>query len=381
METPFVFGRIATEKNFTNRTIEIERLVNNFNSFVNTILISPRRWGKSSLVAKASKIAMKNDETLRFCFIDLYNIRSEEDFYQTLAKEVLKNSSSKMEEISDNVKKFLGQFLPRISFSPGSDFDFSLGLNWKEIKMEPDEIINLPEKIAHEKNLRFVICIDEFQNISEFEEPLAFQKKMRSLWQVHQKTSYCLYGSKRHMLLDVFTSSSMPFYKFGDVVFLEKIDSTDWLEFIKTRFEETGKTIDDESINLITSLTDCHPYYVQQLAQQTWFRTKRKCSKELVFDAFENLVMQLSLLFQTLTDELSKTQINFLKAILKNAIQLSSKSTIKEYQLGSSANVLKIKNALIKKEIIDIQIGEISFMDPLYKYWLKKYYFKIYDRE
>lgn len=110
METPFVFGRIATEKNFTNRTIEIERLLNNFNSFVNTILISPRRWGKSSLVTKVSKIAMKNDVTLRFCFIDLYNIRSEEDFYQTLAKEVLKNSSTKMEEISDSAKNFLGSF-------------------------------------------------------------------------------------------------------------------------------------------------------------------------------------------------------------------------------------------------------------------------------
>lgn len=116
---------------------------------------------------------------------------------------------------------------------------------------------------------------------------------------------------------------------------------------------------------------------MQQLAQQTWFRTTKLCSNELVFDAFENLVMQLSLLFQTLTDELSKTQLNFLNAILNNASQLSSKSTINEFKLGSSANVLKIRNALIKREVIDIQLGDISFMDPLYKYWIKKYYFKV----
>lgn len=377
METPFVFGRIATNKNFTNRTIELERLVKNFNSFVNTILISPRRWGKSSLVNKASEMASVNDDKLRFCFIDLYNIRSEEDFYQELAKEVLKNSSSKMDEMFDDVKKFMGQLLPRVSFSPGSESDFTIGLNWKEIKMEPDEIINLPEKIAQEKNLRFVICIDEFQNISEFENPLAFQKKMRSLWQLHQKTSYCLYGSKRHMLLEVFTSSSMPFYKFGDIIFLEKISSANWVSFIKTRFEETDKSIDDDSVNFMTLLTDCHPYYMQQLAQQTWFRTDKQCCRDLVFDAFENLVLQLSLLFQTLTDELSKTQVNFLKAILNNATQLSSKSTILQFNLGSSANVLKIRNTLIKREIIDSQKGKIEFVDPLFKYWLKKYYFQI----
>ena len=79
METPFIFGKIATEKNFTDREMETANLVQNFTSLINTIIISPRRWGKSSLVNKAAKLAMEKDNNLRICHIDLFNVRNEED--------------------------------------------------------------------------------------------------------------------------------------------------------------------------------------------------------------------------------------------------------------------------------------------------------------
>jgi hypothetical protein len=377
MDTPFVFGKIASDKNFTDREKETTRLVSNFSALINTILISPRRWGKSSLVAKAAGIAAKKDKNLRFCLIDLYNVRSEEQFYQLLAQEVLRASSSKMAELMEYAKKFMGKFIPKITFSPEPNSEFKLGIDWQEVKKHPDDILNLAENIAKEKKLKFIICMDEFQNISDFENPLALQKKLRSHWQKHQSTSYCLYGSKRHMLMDVFTSSSMPFYKFGDIIFLQKIDEKELVHFIKNRFAETGKKIDEESAHLITSYAECHPYYVQQIAQQAWLRANKTCNEEIVNDSHENLVMQLSLLFQTLTDELSNTQINFINAVLNDALQLSSKKTINEFNLGTSANVLRIKQALINKEIIDIQGDKIIFLDPIYKYWLKKCYFKI----
>ena len=173
---------------------------------------------------KSAELAAKKDKSLRFCFIDLYNVRTEEEFYALLAKEVLRVSSSKLEELIANAKKFMGQFIPRISLSPESTNDISIGLDWKEVKEHPDDILNLCEKIAHEKKIKIIICIDEFQNISGFQNQLSIQKKLRSNWQKHQNVAYCLYGSKRHLLMDVFTSPSMPFYKFGDIVFLEKID-------------------------------------------------------------------------------------------------------------------------------------------------------------
>jgi hypothetical protein len=167
----------------------------------------------------------------------------------------------------------------------------------------------------------------------------------------------------------------MPFYKFGDIIFLEKISQNDWIHFIQKRFADTGKKIDEDCATIIPELTDRHSYYVQQLAQQSWLRTERICTPEIVKEAFNDLVLQLSMLFQNLTDGLSRTQLGFLRALTQNIDQLSSQRTIQEYKLGSSANVVKIKKMLIDKEIIDIQGNKIDFLDPLYKYWLKEYFF------
>ncbi len=377
METPFVFGRMTRNIDFTDRAEETARLITNFNSRINSILISPRRWGKSSLVAKASEMAMANNPMLRVCFIDLYNVRSEEEFYQLLAQEVIRSTSTKFEEMMDSTKKFLGQLFPKLSFSPEPNNEFSLGFDWNEVKKNPNDILKLAENIALEKNMQIVICIDEFQNISEFENPLAFQKKLRSHWQQHQKTTYCLYGSKRHMLLDVFTSSSMPFYKFGDIMFLQKIKEEDWVTFLTKRFLDTKKKISDKNALLITQLAKSHSYYVQQLAQQAWLRTKTTCNEVIVLQSFENLTLQMSLLFQTLTDELSKYQINFLKALVSNETKFSSKEIMDKYRLGSSSNIQKIKKALENKEIIDCMGDQIEMLDPIYEHWLKKYYFKV----
>ncbi len=191
METPFTFGKIAVKSNFTDREEEAVRLVTNFSSKINTILISPRRWGKSPLVSKAAQLASKKDSRLRFVFIDLYNVRSEEEFYQLLAKNILLASSTKLEELRDKAGKFLGKLIPKLSFSPDPNSEFNISFDWDEVKKDTDDILNLPENLTNEKNIRFVVCIDEFQNIASFGDSLAIQKKLRSNWQKHQNTSYC----------------------------------------------------------------------------------------------------------------------------------------------------------------------------------------------
>ncbi len=377
METPFVYGRLAVANNFTNRKSEIKQLTDNFSMLVNTILISPRRWGKSSLVEKAASEAAKKDKNLRFCIVDTYNVRTEEQFYKQLATEVLKASSSRLEIIAETAKTFMGKFIPRLSFSPDNQQELSLSLDWKEVKKQPDDILNMAEKIAAKNNWKFIICIDEFQNIATFNHQLAFQKKLRSNWQKHQHVAYCLYGSKRHMLMEVFSKTSMPFYKFGDLMFIEKIKKEDWIKFITKRFKDTKKEISKEDAGYLAEMADCHPYYVQQLAQQSWLRTKQQCNKTIINDALEGLVNQLSLLFQTRTEDLTTLQINFLKALLEGVNQFSSKETLEEYDLGTSGNVVKLKRTLINKEIIDFRNNEVYLLDPMYKNWLETRYFKL----
>ncbi len=367
---PFTYGRIASADDFTNRTAELEQLKRNFTAGINTILISPRRWGKSSLVKKASMEVTSQYPDIKVCRLDIFNVRSEEEFYLTLANAVINATSSGWEEVLKSAKEFLSRLVPRIELSPDMQSSVSFGVNLEELKKEPDEILNLAENIAIKKNLRIIVCVDEFQSISRFPHSEDFQKKLRSVWQHHQSVSYCLYGSKRHMLLDIFTNYSMPFYKFGDLMFLQKIDNSHWIPFIKHRFNDTGKEISDEDALLITELTDCHSYYVQQLSQQVWFRTDKICSEEIVKTAHQALVDQLSMLFADITDRLNTLELNLIKAIIAGEKQLSSKETMQKYNLGTSAGVVRQKKVLFEKEIIDEINGEIVFIDPLYQYWL-----------
>jgi len=375
MDTPFIYGKLAVGENFTDRADEKMRLVQNFLSGTNTILISPRRWGKSSLVLKAASELQDSKQNILIVFIDLFNIRNEEDFYKALAENVIRVSSSRMEEVVSTVKQFMKQWVPRISFSPGSQQEFSLGLNWHELKKQPDEILNLADNIAQSKKSKLVICIDEFQNIAFFEDPLAFQKKLRSHWQKHQSVSYCLYGSKRLMLMDVFTSPSMPFFKFGDLLFLSRIAINFWILFITERFRSTGKEISDSQAEKIAAMAEGHPYYVQQLAQLVWLRTGKEVTSKTVDEAMDGLVLQMSLLFQGITENLTTPQVNFLRMLIDGETRHTTKANIDKYQLGSSANVIRIKKSLIEKEIIDVQPSGLIILNPVYSTWLRNYYF------
>ncbi|MFP4471530.1 MAG: AAA family ATPase [Bacteroidales bacterium] len=376
MDAPFIYGKLAKGLKFTNRQKELDELLNNLKYGTNTILLSPRRWGKSSLVEKAALEIEKLDSDIRIVKIDLFNIRSESAFYKEITEKVLAATTGKISEIGDAIREFFRKLIPKVSFLPGADLEFSISIDSQEAKKEPDEILDLAENIAKSKNLKIRICIDEFQNIGYFDDPLAFQKKLRAHWQKHENVSYILYGSKRHMLLEVFASPSMPFYNFGSMMFLEKISQKDWTDFIVKQFHESGKSITADLAADIAGKAECHSYYVQQLAQLCWLRTKKEATKEIIEESFHALIMQLSLLFQNITDTLSTTQVNFLHAVLNREEQLSSKTVISAYHLGTSANVSRIKKALIDREIIDQQKGEIEMLDPVYKAWLTQIYFK-----
>jgi Predicted ATPase (AAA+ superfamily) len=373
---PFMFGKSSDFINFTDREEESQRLEMNFKSLINTMIISPRRWGKTSLVENVAEKIRNEHKDIKVCKIDIFSVRSEAEFYEHFAKKILKSTSSRWEEMAENAKTFLSHLLPKINFSPDSQAEISFGVGWETLQKSPDEILNLPETIAKAKDISVIVCIDEFQSIGDFSESLAFQRKLRSHWQHHHNVAYCLYGSKRSMLLDIFSNSSMPFYKFGDIMFLQKINNQKWGKFIKKRFDDTNKKISIEQAEYLARLVDNHSYYVQQLAQQAWLRTKTSCSKEKIDEALQSIKNQLSLLFVGQITTLTSTQINFLKAVIDGETAFSSQENLKKYRLGSSANLKKIKTALVFREIIDITSQNVDILDPIFKLWLKEDFFK-----
>ena len=377
MEAPFIFGRIATDDNFTDREQETAHLVNNFESLINTIIISPRRWGKSSLVNKAAKTALAEDKKLRVCTVDLFNVKTEEQFYTAFARSIIQGTANKWEEAVENAKKFFSHLVPKISIGTDPMNEVSIDFDWSEVKKNPDEVIDLPEQIAKAKGIKVVVCVDEFQNIAEFDDPLFFQRKLRAHWQRHQQVSYCLYGSKRHMMMEVFADSSMPFYKFGDLFFLNKIDTEHLVSFISERFKSTGKEITEEACRKIVSLTDNHPYYTQQLSQLSWLRTSDMCNESIVATAHESLVEQLSLLFTNMMETFSFQQTCYLHAVIAGERSITNAETMYKYHISSATSASRSLKTLVNKDILDNTAGKITFHDPIFEYWLRNVYYKI----
>lgn len=368
---PFIFGVATSGDNFTDREKETARLLSNFQHGVNTVLISPRRWGKTSLVQKVCRLTQS--DKLKIVYLDIFSCRSDGDFYNAFAAAVLKQTSSKWDEWVENAKLFLSRISPRISLGPDPMSDFSISLELNPKSDDIDEILQLPEKIAQKKGINIVVCIDEFQQIAEFKDSKTFQKRLRSVWQLQKSVSYCLFGSKMHLMNELFEKKSLPFYKFGDAVYLPKISTSDWIEYICGRFEATGKHISKELAEKICRTVDNHSSYVQQLAWLVWIQTKEVATDQNFEDAFQDIVDQNTPLFEKQTESLTTYQMNFLRAIVNGVHkEFTTQEVLQKYQLGSSANVSTVKRALIKKELIETEKQQVIIPDPVMRIWLKR---------
>jgi AAA+ ATPase superfamily predicted ATPase len=368
---PFIFGVATSGDNFTDREKETARLLSNFQHGVNTVLISPRRWGKTSLVQKVCRLTQS--DKLKIVYLDIFSCRSDGDFYNAFAAAVLKQTSSKWDEWVENAKLFLSRISPRISLGPDPMSDFSISLELNPKSDDIDEILQLPEKIAQKKGINIVVCIDEFQQIAEFKDSKMFQKRLRSVWQLQKSVSYCLFGSKMHLMNELFEKRNLPFYKFGDAVYLPKISTSDWVEYICGRFEATGKHISKELAEKICRTVDNHSSYVQQLAWLIWIQTKEVATDQNFEDAFQDIVDQNTPLFEKQTESLTTYQMNFLRAIVNGVHkEFTTQEVLQKYQLGSSANVSTVKRALIKKELIETEKQQVIIPDPVMRIWLKR---------
>lgn len=371
-EAPFVFGVRVEGNTFTDRKEETNRLKMNFLYGVNTILISPRRMGKTSLVEKVCSLV--ESDTLKIAKIDAFGCRSENDFINAFATAVVRATSSKWEEWMENARTFLSRFIPKISIGQDPLTDFSIALEYNRANTVTEDILQLPETIAKQKGIKIVICIDEFQQIADFPDSITFQKKLRSVWQLQRNVSYCLYGSKKHMMEKMFQSQSHPFYRFGDLFYLDKISETDWVEYICDRFRVTGKEISRELASEICTVTDRYSSYVQQLAWLVWLRTDKHATKEDVEFGIDRMLDACEPLFIQQTESLSAYQMNFLRALANGVHTGFTRSEILDtYQLGTAANISRLKKALTEKDLIMMTAPKkLEISDPILALWLKR---------
>ncbi|MBW4725516.1 AAA family ATPase [Prevotella nigrescens] len=369
----FVYGVAVSDYNFIGRERETKRLLDNFKGGINVILMSPRRLGKTSLVKHVCN--KLDDKDIITVYLDIFGCKSEYDFYNKLATEVLKQTASKHELWFEEAKEFLYRLTPKISFSPEPNSDFSISLGITPKTHTPEEVLQMAETIAIKRKKRIVICIDEFQQIGEMANSKQIQARLRTVWQHQKHVSYCLFGSKHHLMSTIFLHRSMPFFQFGDTISLNKIATEDWVEYIVSHFADGKRTISHALAEEICKFTENYSAYVQQLA---WLVFTLKEEGETVTEddvrqAKNDLLATNDILFMQMIEPLSEFQLNFLRAIalgIKKDFGLSE--VREEYNLGSYSNITRLKTALLERDLIEKQNTGLVITDPIFAKWLKR---------
>lgn len=371
MGKAFVYGMSVGGDNFTDRIEETKRIKLDFENGINVILISPRRMGKTSLIKKV--ISEMDSPEIKVVYMDIYDCRSEYDFYNRFAETMMKSTGNQLEQVMENIKRFLVRVSPKLSFSPEPNSEFSVSLGITPRDYSPEEILDLPERIAKEQGIRIVVCIDEFQQIGEFSDSLTVQKRLRGVWQHHQHVSYCFFGSKKHLMENIFQSRRMPFYQFGEMLHLKCIPTEYWVPFICSRFEKYGKKISEEYAARICHTVKNYSSYVQQLAWNVMAETEIEVNEESFTEGFNALLEQNSSLFIQQTEGLTTYQLNFIR-LLCNGIHsgFNTQSVVEQYSLGSKSNVDRIKKCLIDRELITIEKEGVFLADCVFELWFKR---------
>ena len=375
MDKPFVFGVPVEDGHFIGRESEINRLATNFKYGINTVLISPRRWGKTSLVNKVAGIVASKE--LMVVQMDIFSCRNEYDFYNVFSEAILKQTASRIEEWKDIAKGFIERLAPKISMSPDTLSEYTLSLGITAKTHTPEEVLQLPETIAKRKGCHVLVCIDEFQQVGEFPDSLTVQKRMRSVWQHQNNVSYCLFGSKMHMMTNLFQKKSYPFYKFGEMLYLKPIPLDSWTTYISERFAQAGKQISAELIQQLCETVEYHASYVQQLAYSTLLLAQDGVTYEVLTAAVEDLIAQNASIFIEQTQSLTSYQLNFLRAILYGVNNGFNEKAVREsFDLGVPSNIARLKKSLIDKELIEYTEKGVEIGDPVLRLWLKRVLFQ-----
>ncbi len=309
--------------------------------------------GDKLCIIEAMKVMNEiTDPKIKTVFIDIYDCRSEYDFYNRFASELLKQTASKTEQVIDHIKRFLVRLTPKIAFSPEPMSEISLSLGITPQNYDPEEILQLPEVIGQAQGMHIVVCIDEFQQIGEMADSLTIQKRLRGIWQHQRHVSYCLFGSKKHMMTRLFLNRKMPFYQFGEMMYLDKIPTADWVPFICSRFESQGKQISEDFARRICETVEGNSSYVQQLAWNVLAETEKVTTEQDFCRGVEALLAQCSALFEEQLKGLTGFQMNFLRALCDGvSSDFGSKAILENYNLFEGSPYKQVFGHTICRQI------------------------------
>ncbi|MFZ0301500.1 MAG: ATP-binding protein [Terracidiphilus sp.] len=373
-ENPFVFGEIVDDTNFVNRTEELRQLVRDLADGQKIFLLSPRRFGKSSLVSVAMPRLKKRH--IRTVSLTVSSYSSYTQFLEKFAEKVLR-AAGPWNRVKDWVTRFGRQVKPELNYNMNTgEVSVSLGRGeaFDPAPIAPD-VFALPGELTKNAGFRMAICLDEFQQISQFNGG-SVENALRNQVQEQREVGYVFAGSQPSLMREML-SSQRPFNKAGPQMFLDKIDASDWKEFITRQFRKRGRSLDEAALKALLNAADLIPYDVQRIAHELWdhaeLRDKRRLDASDVHSVTADLVTSQSTYYELLWDQLSARQRAALQALANHGVSnIYSQQVRDSFRLGPASTVQKSLQSLDSRDVLDRYKGTYFFIDPLFPSWIRK---------
>ena len=366
---------VAKGTAFCNRVMERKQLIHNLKQGKHTIVISPRRYGKTSLV-----LYTLNESQLLYERVDLFVAINAKTIEEQILKGV-KNLLSRINNLPKQIVAVMKNYLKNLKSK------WIIGTDGIHIELIPDsasdsisvitESLQLLENVLRKKKINAVFFIDEFQEIGLLSDSKAIEAAIRHVAQESENIRFIFSGSNRHILKMMFDDRARPLYSLCDRITIDRISEEHHATYIHAVAKKTWTTsLDSSALKEIWKLTELHPYYVNVLCDKIWGHCEIKPpTQSVINNLWNDYILQEKSKVAKELGSLSTSQKKLLITISHGTVKdLTGKETLQKLNF-SSGTVTKSLRLLEENDYINrYSDGNYFIVDPLIKSSLIAFY-------
>lgn len=377
MDTPFIYDRFVTGKNFIGRKTECTIMSNLLESGENVMLYGRPKSGKMSIVQQTLFNRRLSGKQFMVAHVCLSNVRNLEHFLLKFGTAVIKSVSSTADEYESLILKYLDGTHFVFDRARFASCDEIVSMNWTPDMNDVYKMIRLPHRIAEERGRPYYVILEDFQNIMLADEYEEVFKTMEELFRERSRSvSYILIGSQVNAMKYIFEEKKY-FYRLVEKLPMSAVDDREIIEYIVKGFMVSGKVIERDLVLGACKLFRGDMWYLNHFISICDTMSRGFINEGILMEALRTIISIHEPRFYAIVNDLTDHQLSLLLAVLDGVVRFSASDVIEKYRLNSSANVRRVKDALKKKEVITFnEKDEPVILDPLFEYWVSNNYFE-----
>jgi AAA+ ATPase superfamily predicted ATPase len=370
LRNPFIYQGYVSPVYFCDRTEETEELIANLQNGRNTVLISPRRIGKTGLIKNAFYHILEQKKDAKCLYIDIFATKNQHDFVQLLGTAIAQEVLSRERRAVKRLLEFFGSWRPVFSSDPMT------GQPTVSVSIQPtltEVTLKTIFDYLKQSNREVYIAIDEFQQITNYPVP-GIEALLRSYVQFAPNVHFVFSGSKRHLMSRIFYSPERPFYQSTVSMGLNPLHEEIYYDFARRFFEDKKGNLSQDVFHNVYQRFEGVTRNIQLMLNRLYETERHVTKTEQVDEAIRHIVNRNSMQYEELIGFLTDNQLAVVKAIAKEGLVESPQGSdfIKQYDLPSSSSVKTALDVLTDKDIIYRTSAGYIVYDHFFAIWLKR---------